>query len=68
MTTALRLQPKAISDWYGDPDADDVVADRHAPIWRHFVDLVPASELTGKAVLDFGCNQRGFAPAAALDP
>lgn len=60
MTAALRAEPKAISTWYVDPGADDVMADRHAPIWRHFVDLVPEQDLRGKAVLDFGCNQGGF--------
>lgn len=51
---------KTISTWYIDPDAEDAMADGHAPIWRHIIDLIPERDLTGKAVLDFGCNQGGF--------
>ena len=49
-----------ISTWYIDPDAEDAMADGHAPIWRHLIGLLPERDLSGKAVLDFGCNQGGL--------
>jgi SAM-dependent methyltransferase len=51
---------KTISTWYIDPDAEDAMADGHAPIWRHLIGLILEQDLSGKAVLDFGCNQGGF--------
>jgi SAM-dependent methyltransferase len=36
------------------------MADGHAPIWRHLIELIPEKDLSGKTVLDFGCNQGGF--------
>ncbi|MEZ2130730.1 MULTISPECIES: class I SAM-dependent methyltransferase [unclassified Sinorhizobium] len=56
---ADREQSK-ISTWYIDPDAEDKMADGHAPIWRHLIDLIVERDLTGKSVLDFGCNQGGL--------
>jgi SAM-dependent methyltransferase len=50
----------AIETWYVDPSAEDAMAEGHAPIWRHLIDLIPEKELTGRTVLDFGCNQGGF--------
>jgi SAM-dependent methyltransferase len=32
----------------------------HRPLWRHFIRIVPDSDLSTKAVLDFGCNRGGF--------
>ncbi|SDP70292.1 Methyltransferase domain-containing protein [Phyllobacterium sp. OV277] len=49
-----------ISTWYIDPHAEDAMADGHAPIWRHLINLLPERDLSGKAVLDFGCNQGGL--------
>lgn len=48
---------KNIGTWYIDPDAEDRMADGHAPIWRHLIELIPERDLTDKSVLDFGCNQ-----------
>lgn len=49
-----------IPTWYIDPDAEDAMADGHAPIWRHLIGIVAEHDLSGKTVLDFGCNQGGF--------
>ncbi|WP_179040039.1 class I SAM-dependent methyltransferase [Rhizobium leguminosarum] len=51
---------KNIGTWYIDPDAEDRMADGHAPIWRHLIDLIVERDLTDKSVLDFGCNQGGL--------
>ncbi|NLS00003.1 class I SAM-dependent methyltransferase [Rhizobium sp. P38BS-XIX] len=49
-----------ISTWYIDPDAEDKMADGHAPIWRHLIDIIVERDLSSKSVLDFGCNQGGL--------
>lgn len=36
------------------------MADGHAPIWRHLIGMIQERDLSGKTVLDFGCNQGGF--------
>lgn len=46
--------------WYVDPAAENAMADGHAPIWRHLIGLMPEQDLSGKTVLDFGCNQGGL--------
>ncbi|OWO95945.1 SAM-dependent methyltransferase [Rhizobium esperanzae] len=51
---------KNIGTWYIDPDAEDRMADGHAPIWRHLIDLMLERDLSDKSVLDFGCNQGGL--------
>ncbi len=53
-------KPQTISTWYVDPDAEDAMADGHAPIWRHLIGLVPEQDLSTRTILDFGCNQGGF--------
>ena len=60
MTQAPRQSDKTISTWYIDPQAEDAMADGHAPIWRHLIDMVPERDLATKTILDFGCNQGGF--------
>jgi SAM-dependent methyltransferase len=32
----------------------------HAPIWRRMMDVSLPNDITGSAVLDYGCNQGGF--------
>lgn len=51
---------KNIGTWYIDPDAEDRMADGHAPIWRHLIDLMLERDLSDKNVLDYGCNQGGL--------
>lgn len=51
---------KTITTWYVDLDAEDRMADGHAPIWRHLVGLIVERDLSEKNVLDFGCNQGGL--------
>jgi SAM-dependent methyltransferase len=56
----LANEKDTISTWYIDPDAEDRMADGHAPIWRHLIGLIMEKDLTAKSVLDFGCNQGGL--------
>jgi len=51
---------KTIATWYVDPDAEDRMADGHAPIWRHLIELIVERDLSAKSVVDFGCNQGGL--------
>lgn len=60
MPTTTQQETQNISTWYIDPDAEDAMSDGHTPIWRHLIDLTPERDLSGKSVLDFGCNQGGF--------
>lgn len=60
MSVSETKPPATIPTWYIDPDAEDAMADGHAPIWRHLIGLVPEIDLSRHAVLDFGCNQGGF--------
>ena len=55
-----QTQSANIGTWYIDPDAEDKMADGHAPIWRHLIDVIVEKDLTAKSVLDFGCNQGGL--------
>lgn len=32
----------------------------HRPLWRHFIQTVPETDLSTREVLDFGCNRGGF--------
>lgn len=32
----------------------------HRPLWRHFIQSIPETDLSTREVLDFGCNRGGF--------
>jgi SAM-dependent methyltransferase len=49
-----------IPTWHRDMAREDAMGPAHAPYWRHFIGKVPEPDLSGKQVLDFGCNQGGF--------
>jgi SAM-dependent methyltransferase len=46
--------------WHADRDREVAMADGHRPYWKHFIGLVPETDLADKDVLDFGCNRGGF--------
>jgi SAM-dependent methyltransferase len=46
--------------WHREPGKDSQMADGHLPYWRHFIKVVPETDLSTRVVLDFGCNQGGF--------
>jgi SAM-dependent methyltransferase len=56
----MRSTAHVIGTWHSDPDQDDAMGSHHAPMWRHFIGLIPERDLSAKTVLDFGCNQGGF--------
>lgn len=52
--------PQAIATWATTQSEEDAMNDDHAPLWAQMIALAAADAPTGKAVLDFGCNQGGF--------
>lgn len=32
----------------------------HRPLWRHFIESIPETDLSTREVFDFGCNRGGF--------
>ncbi|MGE0717142.1 MAG: class I SAM-dependent methyltransferase [Alphaproteobacteria bacterium] len=49
-----------IETWHKDKSRENAMGPAHAPIWRHFIDLVPEDDISSRNVLDYGCNQGGF--------
>jgi SAM-dependent methyltransferase len=46
--------------WHLTPTGEAAMEDIHTPYWRHFINVVPEQDLSGRAVLDFGCSRGGF--------
>jgi trans-aconitate methyltransferase len=34
--------------------------EEHRPLWRHFIQTIPETDLSDCQVVDFGCNRGGF--------
>ena len=49
-----------VSIWATSQAHEDEMNDDHAMLWRRMIELMPERDLTGRTVLDFGCNQGGF--------
>lgn len=54
-TAALRYDT-----WHSDPARDPAMEESHRPLWRHFIETIPETDLSARDVLDFGCNRGGF--------
>jgi SAM-dependent methyltransferase len=46
--------------WHREPEREAQMGNSHLAYWRHFIKIVPETDLSSKTVLDFGCNQGGF--------
>lgn len=46
--------------WHRDPAREPAMEDSHRPLWRHFIETIPETDLSTRDVLDFGCNRGGF--------
>jgi SAM-dependent methyltransferase len=46
--------------WHADATREPAMEDAHRPLWRHFIQSVPETDLSTREVLDFGCNRGGF--------
>ncbi len=51
---------KPVSIWATSQAHEDEMNDDHAMLWRRMIALMAEQDLTGRTVLDFGCNQGGF--------
>ena len=54
-----------ISTWNRSPADEDAMGASHAPIWRRMIDVSVPDDLRDSTILDYGCNQGGFAAARA---
>lgn len=46
--------------WHNDPERESAIEEAHRPLWRHFIQTIPETDLSTREVLDFGCNRGGF--------
>jgi SAM-dependent methyltransferase len=46
--------------WHADAAREPAMEESHRPLWRHFINAVPESDLATREILDFGCNRGGF--------
>jgi SAM-dependent methyltransferase len=46
--------------WHKDAAREPAMEEGHRPLWRHFIQAIPETELAMRDVLDFGCNRGGF--------
>ena len=51
---------KPVPIWATSQAHEDEMNDDHAMLWRRMIALMAERDLTGRTVLDFGCNQGGF--------
>jgi SAM-dependent methyltransferase len=56
----MEAAPPTYDTWHKEPEREARMGDAHCPYWRHFITSVPETDLSGKSVLDFGCNRGGF--------
>jgi len=46
--------------WHTDTKREPAMEEAHRPLWRHFIETIPETDLSTRDVLDFGCNRGGF--------
>src|SRR5271170_8066127 len=46
--------------WHTDSAREAAMEEGHRPLWCHFIQAVPETDLSTREVLDFGCNRGGF--------
>jgi SAM-dependent methyltransferase len=46
--------------WHADAAREPAMEEGHRPLWRHFIESIPETDLSTREVLDFGCNRGGF--------
>lgn len=57
----MSKKPDLIDRWWLDPVEDEnAMEEGHSPQWKAIIDLIQHDSLSGKTILDFGCNQGGF--------
>lgn len=53
-------KPSNYATWHADTAREPAMEESHRPLWRHFIETIPESDLSTREVLDFGCNRGGF--------
>ena len=46
--------------WHVDAKREAAMEEGHRPLWRHFIETIPETDLSTRQVLDFGCNRGGY--------
>lgn len=46
--------------WHADKAREPAMEESHRPLWRHFIETIPETDLSTRQVMDFGCNRGGF--------
>jgi SAM-dependent methyltransferase len=46
--------------WHIDTQREPAMEESHRPLWRHFIETIPETDLSTRTVLDYGCNRGGF--------
>jgi 2-polyprenyl-3-methyl-5-hydroxy-6-metoxy-1,4-benzoquinol methylase len=46
--------------WHTDTEREPAMEAAHRPLWRHFIETIPETDLSTRDELDFGCNRGGF--------
>lgn len=52
--------PLGYQTWHADAAREAAMEEGHRPLWRHFIETIPETDLTTRQILDFGCNRGGF--------
>ena len=56
----MSATPLTYATWHTDTTREPAMEEGHRPMWRHFIETVPETDLSRREVLDFGCNRGGF--------
>lgn len=46
--------------WHTDTQREPAMEESHRPLWRHFIETIPETDLSTRDVVDYGCNRGGF--------
>ena len=57
---AMSSEDLSYATWHSDRAREFAMEEGHRPLWRHFIEAVPETDLSTRDVLDFGCNRGGF--------
>ncbi len=46
--------------WHTDTQREPAMEESHRPLWRHFIETIPETDLSTREIIDYGCNRGGF--------
>lgn len=56
----MSTNQQTVKAWAKDQVQEEVMLDEHVPLWQRMIDCMQEKNLSGKAVLDYGCNRGLF--------